>query len=108
MEGRPPNRPTCKHGKDMGMCAECQKETAMIKGKVQPLVESYWSSKGRSDLNHLMYRAYRMGMEHDTDKEEEKVIDCPHAHLPCRMCQREVDGNCPVPAVRQARKEVGS
>lgn len=70
---RPVSGPRCKHDLPFGVaCVECQKETNEIKGKVQPLIDSYWDNKGKNagNLNHLMYRAYKMGMKHDASKGE--------------------------------------
>lgn len=64
---RPPNLPKCRHGITCGFrgnCPDCVKETAIIKEAVTPLYDEFWNSKGKSELNHLFARAYRMGMEH--------------------------------------------
>ena len=65
---RPPDRPVCKHGHPVGMahgCQKCIQEGLDIRDKVGPLVDDFWDHKGSHDLEWLMVRAYRMGMEHE-------------------------------------------
>lgn len=59
---RPPSRPTCKHGNSPGYCSSCQQETLAIREKIKPLVDEFWEHHGQLELDHLMVRAYRMGM----------------------------------------------
>lgn len=64
----PPNLPKCRHGKIFNHhrpCPECAREDKEIRKLVDPLIDDYWSCKGRIDLYHIVYRAYRMGMREE-------------------------------------------
>lgn len=61
----PHNLPKCRHGEIFNpnrSCPECVKDDKAIKSLVHPLIDEYWNSKGKDDLYHVVYRAYRMGM----------------------------------------------
>jgi hypothetical protein len=67
----PPSIPKCRHGLAftmIGWCQECESEDIEIKKLTNPLIDEYWESKGREDLYHIVYRAYRMGMRNEHDK----------------------------------------
>ncbi len=69
----PPTPPMCKHGKPFNphrTCPECYEENKVIKGIVHPLIDEYWESKGQSNLYHIVYSAYHMGMRKDHEKEK--------------------------------------
>lgn len=57
--------PKCRHGKFLYPCLECLKEDKTIRDIVYPLIDDYWNSKGKEDLYHIVYRAYRMGMRQE-------------------------------------------
>ena len=67
---RPPNRPTCKHGNTPGRCNDCNRETIRIQNEIRPLENLFWEEHGKNcgDLQHLLVRAYSMGMEHTENK----------------------------------------
>ena len=72
---RPHKRPTCKHGHSIGStygCRECCLESEQIRKAVAPLEELFWKHKGRNsgELDHLLHRAYRMGMKHEENHKE--------------------------------------
>lgn len=73
----PQSPPKCRHGKVFNPhrgCPECREEDDEIKKLVNPLIDEYWESKGRDDLYHIVFRAYRMGMrkDHETRIEAKK------------------------------------
>ena len=60
----PSNLPTCEHGKIAGTnCKECYHRGELIRAEVKPLADEWWENRGKRDLNHQLYRAYRMGMK---------------------------------------------
>lgn len=73
----PSNLPTCEHGKIAGTnCKECYHRDELIRVEVKPLADEWWEDRGKRDLNHQLYRAYRMGMKSTTpDPLAEKVIE---------------------------------
>jgi cytochrome c2 len=65
---RPGGRPQCEHGRlDFDRCPKCHERDAQAKEAVRPLAANFWEHKGRNagDLDHLLYRAYRLGMKHE-------------------------------------------
>ncbi len=69
----PPSPPKCRHGKVFSIhrgCPECAKEDIEIKKLVHPLIDDYWHRKGGTDLYHIVFQAYHMGMRHDEEKGE--------------------------------------
>ena len=60
---RPSPLPVCEHGRvDFEQCHECHKISAEIHLAIQPLINEFWSRRDSYLLEHLLYRAYRMGM----------------------------------------------
>ena len=66
---RPASPPRCEHGYYCN-CKECAFRDMQIKLKVAPLVDLFWANKGRNmgDIEHLIFRAYRMGMRHNEEE----------------------------------------
>ena len=67
----PPALPKCRHDKIVNRyesCRECLAEDKEIKKLTNLLIDEYWKGKGKDDLYHIVYRAYRMGMrkEHES------------------------------------------
>jgi hypothetical protein len=60
---RPAALPRCEHGGRPGWCIECQRRDDKIRKLVQPLADEFWDHRGARDVEHLLLRAYRMGME---------------------------------------------
>jgi len=62
--------PICEHGNSVAYgCPKCQIDREKISIAIQPLVESFWNGRGKDDLEHLMYQAYRMGRNSGLVKE---------------------------------------
>jgi hypothetical protein len=62
--------PKCEHGYvDALQCRRCMIQSAEIHKRLRPLVNEFWKSRGQ-DLDHLLYRAYHMGMRHSADLEK--------------------------------------
>ena len=56
--------PTCVHGRvDFGRCHECHKISAEIHLAIRPLVDEFWERRDSHHLEHLLYRAFIMGMK---------------------------------------------
>ena len=60
---RPSDVPRCKHDQSIMTCADCARESRAIRALVKPLEDEYWERRGATDLLHLLYRAYCMGLE---------------------------------------------
>lgn len=63
---RPMALPRCEHGGRPGWCSDCQKRDQEINARVKPLADEFWESRGGRDLEWLLLRAYRMGMNHSS------------------------------------------
>jgi hypothetical protein len=71
MEG-PVGLPTCEHGFVFGGskhhsrgCQQCNERDKAIREAVKPMADEFWAYRGQREIEHLLYRAYRMGMRHD-------------------------------------------
>jgi len=67
MADRPPDRPTCKHGREQ-QCKDCWYENFAIRRLVQPLIDQYWTNRGATDIGDQIFKAFKQGMKCD-DKE---------------------------------------
>lgn len=59
--------PRCEHGNSPGSfrgCPACRERDEEIRKAVQPLADEFWAHRGERDIEHLLLRAYRMGMKH--------------------------------------------
>ena len=62
---RPTAPAKCDHGRvDFDNCPECRKLRKEIRGLMQPLADEFWERRGAVNIEHLLQRAYRMGMRH--------------------------------------------
>jgi hypothetical protein len=64
--GRPQSLPVCEHGKRGNNCSECRTRDSRIKATIKPLANEFWEElpKRNANLEHMLFRAYRMGMQH--------------------------------------------
>lgn len=61
---RPSALSWCEHGwQNFEVCPQCGDRDRKINAKMKLLVDEFWEYRGRRDLGHLLYRAYRMGMK---------------------------------------------
>ena len=63
----PRSLPECEHGVTIHLrCQQCIDRDRTAREAVKPLVDLYWENRGRNagDLDHLLFRAYRLGMKH--------------------------------------------
>ena len=75
-KGRPQSLPTCEHGNRTQNCVKCRERDKGIREIVSPLATEFWAElpKRNANLEHMLYRAYRMGMQ-------ERVMDLSFQQL---------------------------
>ena len=66
---RPQSLPRCEHGRLAPDCPECRARDKKISVAVKPLADEFWEHARTANRNieHILLRAYRMGMQHNDD-----------------------------------------
>ena len=73
---KPQSLPRCEHGR-VSDCPSCDEQRRQIEELLQPLADEFWDDRGDHSMEHLLYRAYRLGcLARDEAKTELKDVLC--------------------------------
>jgi len=91
---KPQSLPRCEHGR-VSDCLSCGEQKRQIEELLQPLADEFWDNRGDRSIEHLLYRAYKLGClscdEAKTAREQELEDVLRTARCIAERCGEDTD-----------------